>query len=233
MEGLGCGLWNGEIYSETIASRGKLCSSFDPSTDMVTGAQKATNEYLVSQSRSGNEKLEAPTADIHVCSAADMTSIPGAQEGSFDLAICIYVFCNFISKEEVKQALMDISKLLKPGGKLFFYEPHVLEYMNKTAAGHVQYEPKDDGTDYKYFDDEGTPRRVQLVFNTGRKIEIINRCYTLSFWVTALLEAGFQITQFFEPHVDSKKIPADAPSLARYYSEHPSAMAWECTKASQ
>lgn len=56
---------------------------------------------MACRSRSGNEKLEAPKADIHVCSAADMTSLPGAQEGSFDLAICIYVFCNFTSKEEV------------------------------------------------------------------------------------------------------------------------------------
>ena len=68
-----------------------------------------------------------------------------------------------LAQMQVKQALVDISKLLKPGGKLFFYEPHVLEYMHKTAAGHVQYEPKDDGTDYKYFDDEGTPRRVSFL----------------------------------------------------------------------
>lgn len=58
--------------------------------------------------RSGDEKLEAPTADIHVSSAADMTSIPGAQEGSFDLAICIYVLCNFTSKEEVLPSWVSI-----------------------------------------------------------------------------------------------------------------------------
>lgn len=68
--------------------------------------------WVACRSRSGNEKLEAPTADIHVCSAADMTSIPGAQEGSFDLAICIYVFCNFISKEEVLPSWVSILYVL-------------------------------------------------------------------------------------------------------------------------
>lgn len=68
-----------------------------------------------------------------------------------------------LEQMQVKQALVDISKLLKPGGKLMVYEPHVLEYMSKTVAGHVQYVPKDDGTDYKYFDDEGAPRKVSLL----------------------------------------------------------------------
>lgn len=79
---------------------------------------------------------------------------------------------------QVKKALVDISKLLKPGGKLFFYEPHVLEYMNKNAAGHVHYYPKDDGTDYKYFDDEGTPRKVSFVVKLQLPLAFIDRIYT-------------------------------------------------------
>jgi SAM-dependent methyltransferase len=31
----------------------------------------------------------------------DCSSIPEAQEGAFDLAVCVYVLCNLVSKEEV------------------------------------------------------------------------------------------------------------------------------------
>lgn len=51
--------------------------------------------------------------------------------------------------------------------------------------------------------------------NSGRVIKVTNRLYTLSSWVSLILEAGFQITQIFEPHVDPKAIPADAPNCRK------------------
>jgi hypothetical protein len=36
-------------------------------------------------------------------SATHWSSIPEAQEGGFDLAICIYVLCTLLSKEEVQK----------------------------------------------------------------------------------------------------------------------------------
>jgi hypothetical protein len=69
--------------------------------------------------------------------------------------------------------------------------------------------------------------------NSGTPIEITNRFYTLSFWVASLLAAGFQISEFHEPHVNPKDIPADAPTFMKYYAEWPSAMFWVCTKVSQ
>lgn len=167
---------------------------------------------------------------------------------------------------------MGISKLLRPGGTFMFYEPHIVEYLTlSNSTGHVEYFPKEDGTAYKYFEDEGKPRTVRTLsfncnpnvvvkdltinpsslgdqiltscllllclqlrihMNSGTPIEITNRFYTLSFWVTSLLEAGFQISQFHEPHVNPKDVPSDAPSFMRYYAEWPSAMFWVCTKVS-
>ena len=63
---------------------------------------------------------------------------------------------------QVKQALVEISKLLRPGGTFIFYEPHIVEYMTiSNITGHVEYLPKEDGTEYKYFEDEGKPRKVR------------------------------------------------------------------------
>ena len=39
--------------------------------------------------------------DVVLASATDCSSIPGAREETFDLALCNYVLCNLSSKEEV------------------------------------------------------------------------------------------------------------------------------------
>lgn len=63
---------------------------------------------------------------------------------------------------QVKQALIGISKLLRPGGTFMFYEPHIVEYLTMAnGTGHVDYLPKEDGTPHKYFEDEGKPRTVR------------------------------------------------------------------------
>ena len=45
--------------------------------------------------------LPESKVDFVVASATDISSIPEAPEGTFDFAICIYVLCNLLSKEEV------------------------------------------------------------------------------------------------------------------------------------
>jgi hypothetical protein len=68
---------------------------------------------------------------------------------------------------QVKQALLEIYKMLKPGGKLIIYEAHVLQYMkwDEVPEAPVLYKvgwgaPKEDGTKWGYFEDEGKPREV-------------------------------------------------------------------------
>jgi hypothetical protein len=61
-------------------------------------------------------------------------------------------------------------------------------------------------------------------------MKFTNRVYTLSSWFSWILEAGFQITEFIEPYVDPKAIPADAPEHAKYAAGMPLEMCWECTK---
>jgi len=66
--------------------------------------------------------------------------------------------------------------------------------------------------------------------NSGQVIKFSNRLYTLSTWVSWILEAGFQITQFLEPRVDLQAIPADAPDNEKFVAGKPVEMCWECTK---
>ena len=55
--------------------------------------------------------------------------------------------------------------MLKPGGKLMIVETHVIQCMvwNDASALPLLYEwgaPKEDGTMWGYFEDEGKPREV-------------------------------------------------------------------------
>ncbi|XP_024364852.1 uncharacterized protein [Physcomitrium patens] len=228
---VGCGM--GKYTTRLLRAGASYVVASDVAAEMVAGAKKETEQFLLAHRSGGPAGIGE--AEFHVCSAVHLTSIPRIEETTFDLAICIYVFCNLVSKEHVKQALAEISKLLRPGATFMVYEPHVVEYLTGTAqqTGNVEYVPKADGTGYKYFEDEGKPRTLRIRMNAGRPIEIVNRFYTLSFWVTAFSEAGFQVTQFHEPHISVTDVPSDAPSFMRYYAECPNAMCWVCTKVSQ
>jgi len=66
---------------------------------------------------------------------------------------------------QVKEALAEIFKMLKPGGKLMIYESHVLQNMGADDEAtfplrHIRVTPKEDGTRWGYFADEGKPREV-------------------------------------------------------------------------
>lgn len=50
----------------------------------------------------GPRKLELPRAEFFTSSATELRSMAGVQEGSFDLAISIFVFCNLNSIVEVR-----------------------------------------------------------------------------------------------------------------------------------
>jgi len=57
--------------------------------------------------------------------------------------------------------------MLKPGGKLIIYEAHVIYYMqwldkSKIPLLDIWATPKEDDTNWGYFEDEGNPREVIL-----------------------------------------------------------------------
>ena len=69
---------------------------------------------------------------------------------------------------QVKKALAEIYKMLKPGGKLMILETHVIQYLlwdDKSVAPFLYKwgTPKEDGTNWGYFEDEGKPREVILL----------------------------------------------------------------------
>lgn len=72
--------------------------------------------------------------------------------------------------------------------------------------------------------------QITMTTNSGSQIKFINRFYTLSSWVSMIVEAGFQVTQLLEPYLDPKKIPIDAPEHVRSRVGIPIQMFWECTK---
>lgn len=225
---VGCGM--GRHTLGLLKAGASSVLAFDVSKNMLEGAKEEVDKFLHSNNLITPGKVEFAEA-----SATHWSSIPEAQEGGFDLAICIYVLCTLLSKEEVKQALAEIFKMLKPGGKLMFFEAHVIQYMEwddkaTIPLRHVWATPKQDGTRFGYFEDEGKPREVILKMNSGREIKLIDRLYTLSSWVSFIVEAGFQITQLHEPYVDPKLIPTDAPDYMKFAAGKPAGMCWECTK---
>lgn len=224
---VGCGM--GRHTIKLLQAGASSVLAFDASKNMVEGAETEVDKFLHSNDQvSGKVKFA-------VASATNWSSIPEAQEGGFDLAICVYVLCTLLSKEEVKEALAEIFKMLKPGGKLMIYESHVIQYMEADDKStfplrHIYITPKEDGTRWGYFADEGKPREVIMKMNSGREIKLTDRFYTLSSWVSFILEAGFRITQLREPYIDPKAIPTDAPDYMKFAVGKPMGMCWECTK---
>jgi len=83
---------------------------------------------------------------------------------------------------QVKGALAEIFKMLKPGGKLMFYESHVIQYLEADDKAtfplrQIWITPKEDGTRWAYFADEGKPREVKL-FDHGSNGDC---CYDADF----------------------------------------------------
>jgi len=72
--------------------------------------------------------------------------------------------------------------------------------------------------------------QIMIRMRSGQVIKFSNRLYTSSTWVSWILEAGFQITQFLEPHIDPQAIPADALDNEKFIAGKPVDMCWECTK---
>ncbi|KAG0609182.1 hypothetical protein M758_8G164400 [Ceratodon purpureus] len=227
---VGCGM--GKHTLRVLKAGADYVLAFDVSKSMVDGTKMAVDEFLHSEARSGSAKV-----DCVVASATNCSSIPGAQEGTFDLALCVYVMCNLQSMEEVKQTFVEVFKMLKPGGKLFVYETHPIKYMSwddkpdiplLTSIGWA--DPKEDGTRWGYFEDEGKPREFTMMMNSGREIKFPTRNYTLSSWVSWIVGAGFHITELKEPYVNPKDVPADAPEWTKYGAGKPMGICWECTK---
>lgn len=224
---VGCGL--GHNTRLMLQAGASYVLAFDVSNNMVEEAKLETDKFFHTHA------LAESRANFVVASATEISSIPGAQEGTFDLAMCIYVLCNLLTKEEVKRALEEMYKMLKPGGKLLIYETHVIEYIqwndkSRTPNLFKWGVAKEDGTQWGYFEDEGKPREIMIRMGSGQVIKFINRLYTLSTWVSWIVEAGFQITQFLESHVDPQAIPADAPDNEKFIAGKPVDMCWECTK---
>lgn len=224
---VGCG--TGPVTIKLLQAGASNVLAFDASKNMLEEAKTEVDKFLHSNDQvSGKVKFA-------VASATNWSSIPEAQEGGFDLAICNYVLCTLLSKEEVSEAIAEIFKMLKPGGKLMIYESHVIQYMEADDKAtfplrHVWITPKEDGTRWGYFADEGKPREIIMTMNSGRQIKLTDRLYTLSSWVSFIVGAGFQITQLQEPYIGPKDIPTDAPDYMKFALGKPMGMCFECTK---
>lgn len=116
---IGCGM--GQHTIKMLQAGASYVLAFDVSKDVVEGAKVEMEKVFQTRAE--------PKVDFVVASVTDCSSIPEAQEGTFDLAVCVYVLCNLVSKEEVQRALAEIYKLLKPGGKLMISETHVVQYL--------------------------------------------------------------------------------------------------------
>lgn len=75
--------------------------------------------------------------------------------------------------------------MLKPGGKLVLFEGHQLAYMEwddkaTTLLDYAWALPKEDGTKWGYFEDEGKPREVIC-----NHLSNGDSCYLVEFWTLA------------------------------------------------
>lgn len=118
---------------------------------------------------------------------ATATSLPFAT-ASFEIVFCSFGALQFVA--DIEEAIADVARVLRPGGRFAFSITHPTRWMfpdDPGAEGLVASQPYWDRTPY-----------VEIDVETGRP-SYVEHHRTLGDWVALLAGAGFRLTHLIEP----------------------------------
>lgn len=165
------------------------------------------SEEMIARAKEKSAALGAPATWIR----ADVLDTPHELDGTADLvytgrgAICWMM--------DLDAWAAVVSRLLKPGGKLFLFEGHPLDFLwDEEASTYVLRE----GASYfrpQPTPEEGFPYAAAARVDSFRSVELTSRVWTIGETVTALVRKGLRILyleEVAEPFWDQfKHIPSD------------------------
>ncbi|MBA3264784.1 MAG: methyltransferase domain-containing protein [Nocardioidaceae bacterium] len=133
-----------------------------------------------------SRRLDIETSIAVPTVGATATALPFA-EASFDLAFSAFGALPFLI--DIKSALTEVARVLRPGGEFVFSVVHPLRRVfpdDPTRAGFTAVRSYFDRTPYVETDEEGSPSYVEPH-------------HTLGDWVSAIRAAGLGLDKLIEP----------------------------------
>jgi SAM-dependent methyltransferase len=186
---IGCG--NG-YFSRMLAKRGAKMTSLDVSSKMIAIANA--------------EEKKKPLGIVYL--HRDAAHLRGLKSASFDLAVSNMVFMDIV---DIKAAIKEIGRVLKPGGRLVFSILHPAFMFDGTwenikgekRFGRIVWRYLRPYTDINHWD--------------GRRLNTKGYVRPLNFYMQALRAAGFAVTDFREIATKKpvRKMPAGKENLLR------------------
>ncbi len=186
---IGCG--NG-YFSRALAKRGAKVTALDASSKMIAIAHAE------------EKKKSLGIVYLH----RDTARLQGIKSGFFDLALANMVFMDVMN---IKAAIKEIGRVLKPGGRLVFSILHPA-FMFDGVWGKVQGKNRYGRIVWRYL-------RPYIDINhwDGRRLNTKGYVRPLGFYMQALRAAGFAVTNFREIATKKplRKVPAGKKNLLR------------------
>jgi SAM-dependent methyltransferase len=186
---IGCG--NG-YFSRALAKRGAKMTSLDVSSEMIAIARA--------------EEKKHPLGIVYL--HRDAAHLRGMKSASFDLAVSNMVFMDII---DIKAAIKEIGRVLKPGGRLvfsilhpaFMFEGTWEDIKGEKRFGRIVWRYLRPYTDINHWD--------------GRRLNTKGYVRPLNFYMQALRTAGLAVTDLREIATKKpvRKMPAEKESLLR------------------
>jgi SAM-dependent methyltransferase len=165
---LGCG--EGYCARKLKASGARDVVAVDLSAAMIEAAR-------------AQERQEPLGIDYHV---GDATNLSSHTPGEFDLVVAMFLF-NYLGRDQTRESLQEIARVLRPGGKLVFTVPHPSLAFIRDALPPFYFEVGEAG----YFSarDVRFPGRIWKRDGTSLEVQMIHK--TVEDYFEALRSAGF------------------------------------------
>ncbi len=196
---LGCG--NGE-FTDYLASHGAK----------VIGADKSQKWIDYCKDRyKGNKNLKFIQADG--------VNLKSLKSGKFDSIIMNMVLLNVETESEIQKIFKECKRVLRPDGSLIFTDLNPIMVMTPKVAVREQKYSKN----FSYFKN-GSQFTAVLHLPGDKKIEFIDKHWTLEFYTKCLEKAGLYLSLIVEPNYGK-----NAPKRFKGYNI-PEYIAFQCKK---
>ena len=195
---LGCGWGN---FSYLLSKEGASVIGVDISSDWISECIQAYNEE--------NLKFEI----------GDATDLKNQESDKFDIVVMNMVFIEFDSLEKVKKAFVEVSRVLKKGGKFLFTDIHPIDKVVEKTPTRIHSYP----SSFSYFQD-GSEYKSKVLLEDGSLIEFTDFNWKLETFTDLLNKNGFCIEKIVEP-----KSKDEFPALLDSY-KFPEYLLFSCKK---
>jgi 2-polyprenyl-3-methyl-5-hydroxy-6-metoxy-1,4-benzoquinol methylase len=170
---LGCGEGS---YSRALARKGAKVTSVDASAKLIE----------VARIRARDEDLDI---EHHILNAV---ALNGLQNESFDLVLASMILMDV---ENYRYSIMEIHRVLKPGGELF------VSILHPCFSGkNTNWEKDEEGKFKRFIVEDYFKREIWEAFITNKfREKVLFRHMPLEDFINPLIQAGFKLISFQEP----------------------------------